>query len=103
MSKATFSKMEVTDTTTGEAECEVLIEGEVVATIRKEVEDIGGTGFEYVASHYEVELWNRDEIESKSFVVRRYRRGFGGNGTTGEFETARKALAAAKAWARSEV
>ena len=107
MSKITFATAFVTDTATGESQTDILVDGAIEGTIEKEVEDIGATSCEYVTAGYDAEVWvgaDHGEPVAKSFSVRRMRRLSFGSGpryvTTGEYETARKALAAAKAWAR---
>lgn len=83
---ATFGKMEVTDTTTGEAALAVTANGEMVAEIVKEVQDVGGTSFEYRASAYVVTFFSMENRDA-GFPV-------------SDYPTARKALAAAKAYTR---
>lgn len=103
--KVTFGKMEVFDTSTGEAEATIEFPGGF-GSITKEVEDIGGTSFEYVAAGYTLELFFDDGADvTETFTVQRSRRvmGRGARRVTGAYATARKALAAAKAHARSVV
>lgn len=85
MSKVTFGRMEVWETT-GAANATIFVDGVDGGCIEKSVEEIGsGVAFEYRASIYSVELDGRD---TRDFHVC-------------DFETARKALAAAKAWVRA--
>ncbi len=85
MSKVTFGPMEVWEST-GAANAEILADGVDIGYIEKTVTEIGlGLAFEYRAHTYTVELDGHDTID---FAV-------------ADFDTARKALAAAKAWVRA--
>jgi hypothetical protein len=93
----TFGKMEAFDTD-GAAECTIFVDGESVGSIEKQMIDVGGSSREMVADGYGVDLDNG--ASTTFFSVRRYRRGMAGRGVSGTYPTARKALAAAKAFAR---
>lgn len=96
----TFGKMEVFDTSTGEAQIAIEFPGGW-GSITKEVEDIGATSFEYVAAGYTLELFFDDGADvTETFTVQRSRRVMGRRRVTGTYATARKALAGAKAYAR---
>jgi|TARA_R100000049_G_C1876483_1_gene34361 hypothetical protein len=97
-----FGRSQVTDTTTGEAETTIYVGKREVGYIEKGVDDVGATSHEWVTSHYTVTLWEEDEVTEKDFHVAYRARSWGGSSTrmTKGHETARKALAAAKKWAR---
>ena len=85
MSKVTFGRMEVWEST-GAANATIFADGVDIGCIEKNVTEIGrGLAFEYRADNYSVEL---DGHDTRDFHVC-------------DFETARKALAAAKAWVRA--
>lgn len=103
----TFGKAVITDSTTGETETTIFFNGEDVGSIEKQVDNIGVTGYEWVASSYSVTIWptnDDDELIERLFRVAYRKRdwGLGRTVMTEGFETARKALAAAKAFARQE-
>lgn len=90
MSDVTFGKSTVWDTTTGESAIDVFRNGEDVGTIEKEVQDVGGTSFEWRTEGYQVSLYVGEDVEDRYFSVK-------------DHGTARKALAAAKAYVRRVV
>ena len=88
MSKVTFGPMEVWEST-GAAGATIFADGVDIGYVEKSVTEIGrGLAFEYRADNYAVELDGRDDL--RNFPV-------------ADYDTARKALAAAKAWVRGTV
>lgn len=90
----TFGKSRVIDTDTGDIEIDIFVDGDDLGTIRRESYN-GATGASrdwyprWLASQYEVEWFIQDGPEDRIFTV-------------DEYGTARKALAAARAYARGE-
>mgnify|MGYP005843051119 CR=1 FL=1 len=82
----TFGPMEVYDSTTGDAEAAVYLNRVSFGGIVKEVNDVGGTSFEYRTAGYTVTL--DDSREDRFF-------------STEDHGSARGALAQAKAYARA--
>lgn len=88
MSKVTFGRMEVWEST-GAASATIFVDGVDSGVIEKNVTEIGsGLAFEYRADNYAVELDGHDDAH---------------NFNVDDFDSARKALAAAKAWVRGTV
>ncbi len=86
MSKVTFGRMETWEST-GAANATIFVDGVDSGYIEKTVEEVGnGLAFEYRAHAYLVELDGHDD--TRDFYV-------------SDFDSARKALAAAKAWVRT--
>ncbi len=88
-----FSKSRVIDTDTGDSEIDIFVDGDDLGVIRRESHN-AATGASrdwyprWIAAEYEVEFFIMDGPEDRTFTVE-------------EFGTARRALAAARAYARS--